>query len=356
MESLSSTSATEVPRIARDVFSADELPPRERFTVWREAVLPLFDCATDDIASFTASLEGYDLRQSFLSVSQFEPLHYRRPARHAPAQGADHLLVQLYLEGGYVGENGRYAVKVEPGDISLLDLAHPLSTRTTAAKVMTLVMPRGLLSAASGGRQGWKPGTVLRAGTPMASILGHHLRTVWDAMPHLSVAESEQVNRMVASVVAAAFTGEAGNGAPETDITGAATAAAIRDYLLANLESRSLTPAHLCRRFGCSRSQLYRLFAEEGGVAGLIRRARLERCRDELLHAGDGVRILDVAMRWGFDNHSHFCRLFRREFGISPREAVAQGRAAARTMASAPRRRAVLYRPAFHQWLRQLSA
>lgn len=64
------------------------------------------------------------------------------------------------------------------------------------------------------------------------------------------------------------------------------------------IASPNLTPAHLCRRFGCSRSQLYRLFMPMGGVAGLIRSARLERCRDELMNARAGERIVDVAMRF----------------------------------------------------------
>lgn len=339
--------------LAHDVFNTDALPPRERFLVWRDAVLPLFDCASGDRDAFAATLEGYDLKETFISVCTFSGLRYRRAARHPYDEGADHLLVQLYLEGGYIGENGLQPVRVEPGDICLLDLANPLATRTLPSRVLTVVMPRALLRAVAP-RQHWKAGTVLRAGSPMANILGHHLWTVWCNLPGASGADAAAINRLVAGVVAGAFATEADRARTPVGPDGPATLEAMRDYILRHLGSPNLTPAHLCRRFGCSRSQLYRLFTPVGGIAGLIRSARLERCRDELTNARAGERIVDVAMRWGFGSHSHFCRLFRQAFGMSPGEAVELGRSAVapgRASGGAGHRQ-----PAFHHWLRELRA
>lgn len=337
--------------LPHDVFRTDVLPTDERFLVWRDAVLPLFDCVPADDEAFAATLEGYDLTHTFISICTFTELRFRRAACHA--EGADHLLVQIYLEGGYVGENGLQPVRVEPGDICLLDLAKPLSTQALPSRVLTVVMPRELLRTVAP-RQQWTPGAVLRASSPMGNILGHHLRTVWRNLPGASVADAAAINRIVASSVAGAFASETDRVGTPVGPDGPATLEAIHDYILRHLDSPRLTPAHLCRRFGCSRSQLYRLFMPMGGIASLIRQARLERCRDELMNARAGERIVDVAMRWAFGSHSHFCRLFRQAFGMSPGEAVELGRAADPTACSS--RGASDHQPAFHRWLRELRA
>src|SRR5690606_6229168 len=235
-------------------------------------------------------------------------------------------------------------------DICLLDLAKPLATQALPSRVFTVVMPRDLLRSVAP-KQGWRPGTVLRAGTPMGNILGHHLQTVWRNLPDASDADAPAVNRLLAGVVAGAFATETARAKTLAAPDGPATLDAIRDYILRNLNSPKLTPEHLCRHFGCSRSRLYRMFASEGGIAGVIRRARLERCRDELTNLRPGERIVDVALRWGFGSQSHFCRLFRQAFGMSPGEAVERGRAASPAARSPA---AEHCRPAFHRWLREL--
>ncbi len=342
--------------LAHDDFRTDVLPARDRFLVWRDAVLPLFDCAPpgNREAAFQATLEGYDLQQTVISICTFSELRFRRLNHHAYDEGADHLLVQIYLEGGYVGENGLSAVRVDPGDVCLLDLGKPLATHALPSRVLTVVMPRSLLQSVAP-RHNWTPGAVLRAGSPMANILGHHLWTVWCNLPHASIADTAAINRLVAGVVAGAFATEAERASTLLAPDGPATVEAIRDYILRHLGSPQLTPAHLCQHFGCSRSQLYRLFAPMGGIAGLIRRARLERCRNELMTLRAGERIVDVAMRWGFDSQSHFCRLFRQAFGMSPGEAVELGRSADGPPPCTSRDTGRPL-PAFHRWLRELRA
>jgi AraC-like DNA-binding protein len=67
---------------------------------------------------------------------------------------------------------------------------------------------------------------------------------------------------------------------------------------------------------------LHRLFDdEEYGVAGYIRRRRLERCRADLLDPSlAGRSVAATAGRWGFTNAAHFNRLFRKVYGVPPGE------------------------------------
>lgn len=337
--------------VPHEIFQAETLPAGDRFGVWRDAVLPLFDCFPGDgvdACEFTAQLEGYDLHRTFVSLSSFSPLQFRRARHHAPAEGGDHVLVQLYLQGGYAGENGYTRVQVGAGDISLLDLGLPLATQTRASQALSVVIPRDLMRNACGK---WTAGTVLRAGSPMASILGSHMVAVWQSLSHATVRELESINRVLVGAIGGAFETCSAATAPP----GGAAFEAICAYIQDNLELRSLTPDHLCRRFNCSRSQLYRMFLPVGGVAAFVRHARLDRCRDELMSGRyNAGRIFDAAVNWGFDNQSHFCRLFRCEFGMTPGEAIELGRQLLASRQVPIVSRSSRRTPAFHHWLRQL--
>jgi AraC-like DNA-binding protein len=48
---------------------------------------------------------------------------------------------------------------------------------------------------------------------------------------------------------------------------------------------------------------------------------RLERCCEALQSKADrSCSITEIAFRWGFNDMSHFSRVFRGRYGLSPRE------------------------------------
>jgi AraC-like DNA-binding protein len=93
-------------------------------------------------------------------------------------------------------------------------------------------------------------------------------------------------------------------------------------YIQQRLESSDLCPESVFRDVGISRSRLYRLFAQSGGVANYIRLSRLRKARAALLSASR-PRISSIAYQFGFTSHAHFSRVFKRHFGYTPWECVA---------------------------------
>ena len=58
---------------------------------------------------------------------------------------------------------------------------------------------------------------------------------------------------------------------------------------------------------------------EDDTLASYILRLRLEACLRELQPSGLEARpITDIALSWGFNNLSHFSRVFRKYFGVVP--------------------------------------
>ena len=70
-----------------------------------------------------------------------------------------------------------------------------------------------------------------------------------------------------------------------------------------------------------SRSNLYRLFEDTGGVARYIQRERLLEARAVLSDSNNTQIISAIAEDLCFADASSFTRAFKREFGYAPSEA-----------------------------------
>jgi AraC-like DNA-binding protein len=66
-----------------------------------------------------------------------------------------------------------------------------------------------------------------------------------------------------------------------------------------------------------SRSALYRLFEEQGGVARLIQKRRLDGVR-RALDNREEARLSDMARTFGFADEFQLGRLFREAYDVSP--------------------------------------
>ena len=345
-------SSSAAPGIPHDIFDTHGLPRPDGFEIWRESLMPLFEPQLEASEGFFARVDGFHLRRLVVSLAEFSDQRYVRRTGYRADEGADHLLVQLYLTGGYAGHNGHRTVRVGPGDISLLDLSYPLETAAEGSSTISVVIPRDLMFSLVRPEQ-LSVGSVISAHSAVGRILGHHLTSVWRALHSASAEDDEQISRTLLGAIVGAFAGYRGgdNSASLSDDT---MLDAICAYIEQNLCSRELTPEHLCLRFACSRARLYRLFHPLGGVAAYVRQLRLERCLRELSKQHPTTSTIhDVAQRWGFRSQSHFCRQFRKQFGIAPSEALERARTRNDTD-TAPERCLSSWRPAFYDWLRQL--
>jgi transcriptional regulator GlxA family with amidase domain len=86
------------------------------------------------------------------------------------------------------------------------------------------------------------------------------------------------------------------------------------------LQDPALGPESIARAHAISVRALHALFEDgDESVAGLVRRERLARCREDLERPSGGS-VTEIAFRWGFRDAAHFSRAFKREFGVTPRD------------------------------------
>jgi AraC-like DNA-binding protein len=98
----------------------------------------------------------------------------------------------------------------------------------------------------------------------------------------------------------------------------------IQQVVQKNLSSPSLRPSTLCRLVGMSRSNLYRLLKDKGGVAQYIQSERLTTAYATLSSAEDTRSIAAIAYDLCFNDQSTFGRAFKRKFGRSAKEVRVQ--------------------------------
>lgn len=302
-------------------FNLDTLPGEARFQTWKESISVIFDVSLfpdDHWQSFSSRLTTCHFGSQLLSNAVSCRQQFKRSPKLIAQDGIDHFLVQIYRSGRNIGDCGGRPLHARPGDVFILDLSQPLATHTDDFDNLTLIVPRTLFCRYMSNPERLH-GRLLPRESPLAKLLSEHLHSLWNSRLQTTVEEAQAISEGVAALVMAYFGPLAvPENLPEVQ---AATAAAIRQYIAHHFSDPRLSPEFLAAHFQVSRAQIYRLFNPFGGVASYIRQQRLKWCLAELSKpANCHRRIIDIALAAGFNDESHFSRLFRQTFGVSPGE------------------------------------
>jgi AraC family transcriptional regulator, positive regulator of tynA and feaB len=164
-------------------------------------------------------------------------------------------------------------------------------------------------------------GTVL-ADTTTLRLLWTYAGTLFDAAAAGEIAPTlaqRHVAELAAATLAAPLAGH-------YDARLVARAGAIRDVIARRYAEPGLNMAAVAMAVGCSERSAYAaLAAEQVRFADLLIATRLDRAR-ELLAAFPTARIIDIALRSGFTDLSHFNRRFRERFDVTPGDWRTYGR------------------------------
>ena len=89
------------------------------------------------------------------------------------------------------------------------------------------------------------------------------------------------------------------------------------------------TIASLCAALGASERSLHEAFREhfDATPKAYLKVLRLNAARRDLLAAGEGRRVTDVALDYAFLHFGWFSQDYRRQFGETPHETLQRGRA-----------------------------
>ncbi|MEQ5840639.1 helix-turn-helix domain-containing protein [Paraburkholderia acidicola] len=306
-------------------FSLRDYSAAERLEAWRaQYAVAEFSLTAPIDPAIDYQFAGYTLGN--VSVGKWiyrqapgagVPLTYslNRSMSFIRRDGLDNYSFNLRDAGSVRGEIDGRAVSVRPGEILVVDQARPYHREIQAGDAITLLVARDSLPNLPSNIHG----TIFRGG--ISQLLEDYLRSLIDKVGTLSQFEALHAEEATLSLVKAMlnpFGADAANARNELLST---LYVKIKEYIRQNLESPELSPERICKEIGISRSSLYRLFEQDGGVANYIRKRRLLAIHRALMSPGSPRhRIGDLAYRYGFNSNTQLSRAFKQEFGHAPSE------------------------------------
>jgi AraC-like DNA-binding protein len=299
-------------------FTTTDLPIREQFDAWQGWFDGVFNIALNESeAGFAASSVVWTLDEFGLSHVKAPALTAMRDTALLRANPIDHWVITLGHRRT-VGSGGGGLILDVPGSVPYVaSLGRELVSQRSSDERLQLYLPRDsfrelapLLDAAQ----------AQALDTPLGRLLGDYISLLQRSFGELEAADMPRLTNAVRAMVLACT----GPSADRLDLASSQINVTrrekVRQFIDRNLREPRLDATMLCREVGMSRTQLYRLFQDDGGVARYIRHRRLLRGYADLSDSTNGASINAIADALCFEDASSFSRAFKQEFGLNPRD------------------------------------
>ena len=289
-----------------------------------EAVGDVFaiDCVGEP-GDYAIDMAAWHLGTMMTGTFRSSALRFSRSRALVGQSGLDHILVQLYVAGGFAGDADGRDVLVQPGNVVIFDLSRPFHTQTTDFTNISLLVPRAHFEAVFDEPLGLH-GLVLSQDRHMVAILAAYLQALAERMPHLLPKDARAAAVATAGLTTTVLQEYADSPAVGTPVVSPFRAAA--RHIDDRIHDPDLDVATLAQELAVSRATLYRVFEPVGGVASYIRRRRLTGAAMALADPANRRRTAaEIGYAWGFTSETAFNRTFKAAFGLTPHIARQRG-------------------------------
>ena len=342
------------PSVSLLHFDTAHFEPDQRFEAWQQNIGVFFDLSSADgeipDGNIHAQIDACNLGETVFGVTRSESQLFERDARRVAHDDMDHILVQLFLQGGGLADSDE---TISAGDMLIIDLDQPHAMLNTDFENLTMVLPRELQSSLS---KLLTPlhGKRLSADHPMVRFMGGHMQALWQAVPDMNLTQAGGALQGTLGLMEGWLSQEGRLSEDHHPEVSSALSKAIRRYIEVHLTD-SLTPEGLAATFRISRSQIYRIFEPFDGVARYVWDRRMLRSLRMLTQpVFSHLSVGTIAFECGFASESHFGRAFRARFGKTPGQLRADALEGDQDL-SEQVRQSKLDTAKFANWIRDLS-
>lgn len=296
-----------------------DVSPAEHLARLRVAVEPYIDSIPLRDASRMSELpfiHQYHLGRLLLSETRLVHQRSRRDAGWIRRNDVGHVLVQAFIHGGADSLHGGREYKATTDGIVVANMAFELDALISDSHILMLVVPPEVIEEHLPALRDAR-GPLFAPGSIAGKVLADFLISLRQNLPGATMSDAPALTNGAIGLLAALISKEDTSSAEARR----GVLMAVQRHIDQRLGDFDLGVASLCARFGLSRTSLFRLFEELGGVRSYIQRRRLLACFRALCEPRNRTRLIfDIALDYGFANPSHLSVLFRRHFGMSPRE------------------------------------
>ena len=295
------------------LFDSTTVAAADRFALYRQLYEGGSDASLID-GAFVARVRGWRLDRAVLFDRRLNGVAHARTRDRAGRDGFDHFTVTLMLGGKLEVDAGAGMQRLKIGQGILFDMLQTMASRSLNAHFLTLSIARDRIMAAAAGTTDDLHGRLI--GGDRTALLADYLHALTSRLERLDATALAPATDALVSLIALALGEPAG--LDDTAQREARRAGQIRAIIDRHLEDSAFGTTDLSRLSGLSRSTLYRVLADRGGVAGLIRERRLERLRQQLLDPAEDRPFATLAYGAGFATESHASAAFLDRFGLRP--------------------------------------
>jgi len=305
--------------------STEDVSPRESFEYWHDLVCAAFvnlDCYCPQRKTFSGSICSWPLSSLNLTTMASDRMQLVRSRRQIAKAREDCFLIALEARStSALVQDGREGI-LNAGDFAIVDSTRPYTVLFQESfEHRVLRIPRremlqriGPLDALTGVTISGASGVGKLAST-FCQILPAELDTL-DPVLH------DQVAGTLLDLFAVALGNRMAAGNVCESSSRNAWFVRIRNYIEANLGNPELSRPTIAAALGVSARHISDIFgANELSISSYIWKRRLEKCHAALADPSQrGRSISSIAFGWGFNDTSHFSRIFKNRYGLTPTE------------------------------------
>jgi len=306
-------------------YSTGGLPPAKKISYWNEVISNVFvplETKPVNSSEFDAEMHCVKFGRLRMANAVSRAATVRRSKAQAARSGEHKFFLRVQMGGKLLVRQDRHEALLEQGDLVLNDSTLPYSLTyddqcSTLVLIVTdeelrshLPTPEEMIGVKLSGAKGLSRTTALM------------LRSVWEqAGGGFPPEVGSRIADSLLDMFATACMEVKGMAVGEPAIVGSRRAQ-IKRYIEANLRNPELSVRSVAAAFGISPRYLHILFTNENEtVSSYVLRRRLEECGRQLTDALWRRRtITEIAFGWGFNNATHFARVFRNQYRTSPRD------------------------------------
>jgi AraC-like DNA-binding protein len=305
-------------------FATDSVPAYRRLALWQDIVCDVYvqlDCKSDLGTAFNGRVTRAPLGQaSCTEVSSNQQRVYRTRSRIARSN-EDFFLIALGKHGvGGVSQDGREAV-VRPGEFVIYDTTRPYELQFDDPFTQVILqVPREMMQRRVAGMEAL---TAISFGSdrPLQKLAYEFVYQLCQSADRIEPEHAVRLSEQAADLVAMALSERLGTQALPSSRR-LALLQRLKAHVRLHLADPDLSLSDTAAALGVSPRYVNDLLSEEGtSFQRYVLTERLAQCQRDLASPVLAHRhVSEIAFAWGFNDLSHFGRVFRERYGLSPRD------------------------------------
>jgi AraC-like DNA-binding protein len=303
--------------------TTDDIAPKERAPVWCEWIWKHFGGLQSDLYGDT-DFDGHmaSSRAGEVILTRLEANRHRvvRTMDMVRSSEEGYLKIVAPVKGSACLEQGNSQTWVNPGSWTIYDTTGSYAIANPGRVEHLIVMVPKAHLASHGLNLQRLMARPVGGSSGIARVALSTMRSTFEELPYMSADAAQGAGTLITDLVRLSLIELSGQ---QTQLTQReALKDRIRAYVALHLRDPQLSIDQIALALNCSKRHLYNAFADEQlTLATYIQDLRLAACLQELRQQGpQGRAITDIAMHWGFNNPSHFSRVFKAHTGMSASE------------------------------------